>query len=124
MIAPDGSPVEVYRLLPDLGQAAIVHAAVPAGASILELGCGTGRVTAALLALGHAVTGVDASAAMLAIARERAPGAIRVKAAIEALDLGRRFGAVVLGSHLVNGAPEVRRAFSRLPHGTSTPVRW
>jgi SAM-dependent methyltransferase len=108
--APDGSQVEVYRKLPDLGEAAIVHPAVPPGAGILELGCGGGRVTAALLALDHEVTGVDASAAMLSAARERAPGAILVEAAIEALDLGRRFPAVVLGSHLANGAPEVRRA--------------
>ncbi len=107
--APDGSPVEVYRMLPDLGEARIVHAAIPAGASVLELGCGAGRVTAALLALGHAVTGVDASAEMLATARERAPGAALIQAAIEDLDLGRRFGAVVLGSHLVNAAPRLRR---------------
>lgn len=79
MTAPDGSPVDVYRMLPDLGEATIIHAAVPLGASILELGCGAGRVTAALLALGHAVTGVDASAEMLAAARERAPEAVLVE---------------------------------------------
>jgi SAM-dependent methyltransferase len=38
-----------------------VHDAIPAGASILELGCGAGRVTHPLVALGHPVTAVDES---------------------------------------------------------------
>lgn len=110
MIAPDGSPVAVYRVLPEQGEAAVIHAAIPAGAGILELGCGAGRVTAALLALGHPVTGVDASREMLAAAAERAPGAALVEAAIEGLELRRCYGAVVLGSHLVNAATPQRRA--------------
>ena len=43
-----------------------MHAAVPPGASILELGCGTGRILWPLAALGHPVTGVDDSPEMLA----------------------------------------------------------
>jgi SAM-dependent methyltransferase len=46
--------------------AATVHAAVPAGASILELGCGTGRILRPLAGHGHRVHGVDDSAGMLA----------------------------------------------------------
>ena len=38
----------------------------------LDLGCGTGRMTLELAARGHDMTGVDASADMLDIARERA----------------------------------------------------
>ena len=45
----DGCAVEFYALLPPMGEPEIVHAAVPAGASILELGCGTGRITAGSL---------------------------------------------------------------------------
>jgi SAM-dependent methyltransferase len=46
--------------------------AADAGAvSIVELGCGTGMVAGALAARGHRVTGVDPSAAMLAVARTR-----------------------------------------------------
>ncbi len=41
------------------------------GGPILELGCGTGRVLAALAAAGHQVVGLDQSEAMLAAARER-----------------------------------------------------
>lgn len=44
---------------------------------ILDLGCGTGRLTLALAAAGHTVTGVDPAGAMLAAARAK-PGAERV----------------------------------------------
>jgi hypothetical protein len=42
VIAPDGCAVELYALLPSMGEPEIVHAAIPAGASILELGAGAG----------------------------------------------------------------------------------
>src|SRR5688500_7239858 len=41
------------------------------GGPILELGCGTGRVLAALAQAGHCVVGVDCSAPMLARAEAR-----------------------------------------------------
>ena len=44
------------------------------GGPVLELGCGTGRVLADLAADGHHCIGVDASAAMLARARQRLSG--------------------------------------------------
>jgi SAM-dependent methyltransferase len=77
----------------------VIHAAAGEGATILELGCGAGRVTHPLIALGHAVTAVDESPDML----EHVQGAETVLSKIEDLDLGdRRFGAVVLASHLIN----------------------
>jgi SAM-dependent methyltransferase len=42
-----------------------------AGRRILDAGCGSGPLTAALLAKGAAVTGFDASAAMIELARQR-----------------------------------------------------
>lgn len=42
------------------------------GSPLLEVGCGTGRLTVPLAAAGFRVTGLDASAAMLARARARA----------------------------------------------------
>jgi len=39
---------------------------------VLEVGCGTGRIALELARAGHAVTGIDPSPAMLAIARQRA----------------------------------------------------
>jgi SAM-dependent methyltransferase len=81
-----------------MGEPAVVHAAVPAGARILELGAGAGRVTHRLLELGHPVVAVDESAEMLA----RVRGAETVRARIQQLHLGRRFEVVLLASFLVN----------------------
>ncbi len=105
-VAPDGSPVDLYLLLPSFGEAEVVHDAIVAGASVLELGCGVGRMTHELLRLGHPVTAVDESAEMLAHVR----GAETIQARIEELDLGREFDCVLLASHFVNAAdPDERR---------------
>jgi SAM-dependent methyltransferase len=98
VITPDGCAVDLYALLPPGGEPGIIHAAIPADTSILELGSGTGRVTGALTALGHPVVAVDESAEMLAHVR----GAETVRAVIEDLRLGRLFDVVLLASHLVN----------------------
>lgn len=105
--APDGSPVEVYTRLPESGEGEVVAEVVPAGASILELGCGSGRITRQLVRLGFRVTAVDESAEMLAHVR----AAETVHAPIEGPDLGLRFDAVLLASNLVNSETERRRAF-------------
>src|SRR4051794_5275566 len=57
-IAPDGSPVPLYLALPGDDEAAVIASAAPAGATVLELGCGAGRVTRPLVARGFRVTGV------------------------------------------------------------------
>jgi SAM-dependent methyltransferase len=131
-IAPDGCAVELYALLPAMGEPEVVHGAIPAGASILELGAGAGRMTHGLVALGHPVVAVDESPEMLArirgAARSRAAetplgaaqaevlptevGVETVQARIQELDLGRRFDAVLLASFLVNTPDdELRRGF-------------
>jgi SAM-dependent methyltransferase len=46
-----------------------------AGGPVLELACGTGRLLLPLAEAGHALTGVDISPAMLAVARRRAEAA-------------------------------------------------
>jgi len=97
-VAEDGSPVEVYRRLPELGEAELVASVVPPGSSILELGSGAGRVTNELDARGYRVTAVDDSREMLALVR----AAETVCAKIESLQLDRRFDCVLLGSHFVN----------------------
>jgi SAM-dependent methyltransferase len=101
-VAPDGSPVILYRTIPGEAEAALIHDAIPAGSSILELGCGAGRVTRHLVALGHRVTGVDNSADMLAHI-EGIDDVEGVLADITTLDLSPRHWPVVLAaSHLVN----------------------
>ncbi len=69
-ITEDGCAVEFYALLPSFGEPDIVHGAVPEGSSVLELGCGTGRILRPLARLGHQVLGVDQSAGMLAHVRD------------------------------------------------------
>jgi SAM-dependent methyltransferase len=120
-ITGDGCAVELYALLPPLGEAGIVHAAVPKGASILELGCGTGRILRPLASLGHRVHGVDDSLGMLA----HLTGLPVTCSPIESLRLNERFDVVLLASTLLNAGPAQRRAFlatcrHHLPdHGTA-----
>ncbi|HUN36743.1 MAG TPA: class I SAM-dependent methyltransferase, partial [Trebonia sp.] len=106
-ITNDGCAVEFYALLPAMGEPEIVHAALPPGATILELGCGTGRILRPLAALGHPVTGVDDSADMLA----RNPDLATVRSSIEALRLDRQFDAVLLASTMINTDPGTRAGF-------------
>ncbi|MBQ0986280.1 class I SAM-dependent methyltransferase [Streptomyces sp. F63] len=109
-ITPDGCAVELYERLPVGDEPDVIARLVPAGAHILELGCGTGRVTHALLDRGFTVTAVDESPEML----ERVRGARTVCSPIEELDLGTRFGVVMLASFLVHaGDPEVRQGLLR-----------
>jgi SAM-dependent methyltransferase len=107
VITPDGCAVDFYALMPDFGEPGIVHEAAGAGASILELGCGAGRITHPLVALGHPVVAVDESPEMLA----HVQGAETVCTRIQDLDLGRRFGVVLLASHLINANDETRSTF-------------
>ncbi len=55
------------------GEARFCAALVPAGARVLDAGCGTGRVMIRLTELGYDCVGVDLDASMLAVAREQAP---------------------------------------------------
>ena len=96
--APDGSPVEVYSRIGPGDEPRIIHEAIPNGAEILELGCGVGRVTRALIELGHPVVAVDESPEMLA----RVFGAETVLSRIEDLEIGRTFPVVLLASNLIN----------------------
>jgi SAM-dependent methyltransferase len=52
-----------------------LEACAGAGGTIVELGCGSGRVAVPLALAGHRVRGLDASPAMLALARSRAEAA-------------------------------------------------
>lgn len=98
-VAPDGSPVEVFATFPPGRAPDLISEAAGPGASILELGCGAGRITSELVRRGHAVTAVDESAEML----KRVTGARTLNCSIEDLDLRpERFDLVVLPSYLIN----------------------
>jgi SAM-dependent methyltransferase len=98
-VAPDGSPVAVYLAMPPHDALDLVADQVPPGGSVLDLGCGVGRLANALAAGGITVTGVDVHPGMLA---HLSPAVEAVHADIIDLDLGRTFDVVVLASHLVN----------------------
>ncbi len=66
------------------------------GGPVLELGCGTGRVAAALAGAGAEVVGVDASGGMLEVARARSQQVQWIEGDMRALDLGRRFALVLV----------------------------
>lgn len=98
-VAPDGSPVAFYRRLPATGEPELIHAAIGEGASILDLGCGPGRIAGPLAALGHEVVGVDDGPAMIAALPAGVAGVVADASTVR---LGRTFGAALLASHLVN----------------------
>lgn len=71
-------------------------AQMPAGARILDLGCGAGQPIAAwFIAEGFRVTGADFSNAMLDIARERWPNGDWRHADMRQLDLDESFDGII-----------------------------
>jgi SAM-dependent methyltransferase len=91
--------------------------------SVLEVGCGTGRATRALAALGCSVTAVEPGAGMAALARERLAGLGNVEvenSTFEEWDDGsRRFDLLVAASswHWVDPSVGWRRAHDVLRAG-------
>ncbi|WP_419864594.1 class I SAM-dependent methyltransferase [Candidatus Poriferisodalis sp.] len=55
------------------GEADLVDSLLPPGSSVLDAGCGTGRVAIELARRGHHLVGVDLDPAMLDLARDKAP---------------------------------------------------
>ena len=91
------------------GEAAFVSSFVPA--TVLDAGCGTGRVAIELARRGIDVVGVDLDPAMLEVARRKAPELDWREANLATLDLGRRFDLVVMaGNVLVFVAPGTEAA--------------
>jgi SAM-dependent methyltransferase len=107
--APDGCSVELYRELPYMGELVPLAAYMSVGETVLELGCGTGRLTRALLEQGLQPCCIDNSPEMLANLPE---GVRAIHADIKTLDLPEKFDVVLLASCLVNHPDEAtRRAF-------------
>lgn len=108
------------------GEAAYVHELIqryrPGAGNILDLGCGTGRHDLLLAEAGYAVTGVDQSAEMLAVAQAHVADPLAVETTpifhqgdIRTIRLHRRFEAVVSLFHVMNYLTEnddLRAAFA------------
>lgn len=83
------------------GEAACVATLVPPGASVLDAGCGTGRVATRLAELGYDVAGADIDDAMLAVARERSPELEWHLGGLAQMQLGREFDVVVMAGNVI-----------------------
>jgi SAM-dependent methyltransferase len=77
------------------------------GGVVLEIGCGSGLLTRHLVDAGHRVVATDASPAMLALARETAPGAERLEQLTLPGDPVPDVDAVVGVGHALNYLPTV-----------------
>ncbi|CAB4859787.1 unannotated protein [freshwater metagenome] len=111
------------------GEARLVDAMVKPGSRVLDAGCGTGRVGAALFDRGHRVVGVDMDPELIAAAREDHHGPLWIEANLAELDLpslgeSERFDAIVVaGNVLAFVAPStetevlVRLAAHLVPEG-------
>jgi SAM-dependent methyltransferase len=108
-----GAYDERFRRLAEAGQnphgeADFVASYAPA--TVLDAGCGTGRVAIELARRGIAVLAVDADPEMIDAARTKAPELEWVTADLADLDRRERFDVVVLAGNVVPYIPAERRA--------------
>jgi SAM-dependent methyltransferase len=75
-------------------------------ASILDAGCGTGRVAAELAGRGYDVVGIDRDPSMIATARNLAPGVDFRVVDVAGADLGRTFDLVLMAGNVPLFTPE------------------
>jgi SAM-dependent methyltransferase len=88
---------------------------VPAGARVLDMGCGTGAPIAAyLLERGVQVVGVDAAPSMIQLCRARFPQSEWIVQDMRGLALGRRFAGILAWDSFFHlGMEEQRRVLPR-----------
>ena len=107
---------------------ALARQAAEQGHAVLELGCGTGRVTIPIAQAGVEAVGIDNARAMLDVARRKAAAAgvaVRwVTADMAAFQLDQRFGLVIIPFrsflHLLTEADQLaclRRVYEHLLPG-------
>jgi SAM-dependent methyltransferase len=83
------------------GEAALVTGLVGPPATVLDAGCGTGRIAGRLAELGHEVVGLDVDASMLAVARRELPALEWVEADLASFDLARTFDVVLVAGNTI-----------------------
>lgn len=97
------------------------------GATILDVGCGTGLASQPFAMNGFPVTGADPSQAMLAAAQQRLPNATLVEAEAEALPFpNERFDVVISAQtfHWVDRARALSEAYRVLRRGGIVAIWW
>ena len=75
---------------------------VPPGGTILDVGCGSGRDAQILSDQGFQVTGIDFSAAMIEIAKKKAPKATFKVMDMQSLHMNETFDAVWASASLLH----------------------
>ena len=86
----------------------------PASRRVADLCCGTGSLSAVLVALGHEVTGLDLSPAMLARAWAKlGPGAALVEGDVARPDLPAGGFGAVLARHVLWALPDPAAVLAR-----------
>lgn len=84
---------------------------LPAGGSILDVGCGSGvPIARHLIEAGFAVTGIDASAGMIGMCRARFPEQDWVVSDMRRLALGRTFDGILAWDSFFHLPPDDQRA--------------
>jgi len=74
--------------------------------SVLDAGCGTGRVALELVRRGLEVVGVDVDPSMLATARSRGAGIEFIESDLATLQLGRTFDVVLMAGNVLLFTPK------------------
>lgn len=86
-------------------------ALLPAGGTVLDIGCGTGQPVAAYLSgRGFRVTGIDSSPSLIARCRARFPNQEWLVADMRTLDLRQRFDGLIAWHSSFHLAPDEQRA--------------
>lgn len=85
---------ENFSFVPDYGRDVLSLLEAAAGSAVLDLGCGNGTLTRALREKGYRAMGLDASEALLAIARRDHPDIPFVQGDATAFSLRERVDAV------------------------------
>jgi len=83
------------------GEATFVASLIDPPASVLDAGCGTGRVGSRLAELGYDVVGADPDEQMLAVARERSPKLDWRVAGLADMSLGTTYDVVVIAGNVI-----------------------
>ena len=99
-------------------------AGVGAGTRVLDVGCGTGRATAAAAARGAQATGIDLADGMLARARERHPGLTFIRGDAEDLPFGDAQFDALLAGFVLNHLPDADRGLREFARVLAPPAGW
>ena len=83
------------------GEADLIASLAAPGASVLDAGCGTGRIAIELDRRGFDVTGVDLDADMIEVARRKAPAMAWLVDDLARMQLPRRFEVVALPGNVM-----------------------